>query len=191
MKRRDFLLGASATAMTTGTAVADTDKFYTGYPDNMPEWTAKHFEAREFASKGNGYVSVSKEMIAALDRVRTAVGHSMHITSGYRDPAHNRAVGGATKSRHLLSDAVDINLNGLTSLQRHALMWHLLAEGFTSFGSYAHIPNMLHADMRPHARIWHVGTGTHLAWFRRALSDWGWKRDHGVTRTPPIRFAQK
>ncbi|MEP2640070.1 D-Ala-D-Ala carboxypeptidase family metallohydrolase [Roseobacter sp.] len=189
MKRREFIAGASLTALTAVTAQADSG-FYRGYPDQITGWTAKHFTPREFASKGNGYVSVSKKMITALDRVRAAVGHPIRITSGYRDPAHNARVGGAKHSRHLISDAVDINLHGLSSLQRHALTWHLLAEGFTSFGTYSR-HGFMHADMRPHARIWHVGTGTHPAWFRQALSDWGWQRDRGATRTPRIRFAQK
>lgn len=119
------------------------------------------------------------------------MGHPIHIISGYRDPAHNVRVGGTKHSRHLRSDAVDINLHGLTSLQRHALIWHLLAEGFTSFGSYARSPNMLHADMRPKARVWHRGPASHPAWFQRALSDWGWQWDSGATRAPKIRFTQK
>ncbi|WP_299867692.1 D-Ala-D-Ala carboxypeptidase family metallohydrolase [uncultured Roseobacter sp.] len=188
MNRREFIVGVSSTALIAGTAEAKSG-FYTGYPHQITDWTAQHFTAREFASKGNGYVSVSREMIAALDRVRAAVGHSIHITSGYRDPAHNARVGGVKHSRHLLSDAVDINLRGLSSPQRHALTWHLLAEGFSSFGTYSR-HGFMHADMRPHARIWHVGTGTHPAWFRQALSDWGWQRDHGATRTPRIRITR-
>jgi len=76
------------------------------------------------------------------------------------------------------------NLAGLSAQQRHVLMWHLLENGFTSFGSYTRSPNMLHADMRPNARRWHHGSGAHPAWFTRALTDWGWQRDVGITLTP-------
>ncbi|MDA5556053.1 D-Ala-D-Ala carboxypeptidase family metallohydrolase [Shimia sp. MMG029] len=188
MKRREFIAGATCSALTAGTAEARVS-FYSGYPHQITGWTAKHFKPEEFASKGNGFVSVSQRMVASLDRVRTAVGHPIYITSGYRDPAYNARVGGVKYSRHLLSDAVDINLRGLSSLQRHALMWHLLAEGFTSFGSYAS-HSFMHTDMRPNARIWHGGTGTHPAWFRRALADWGWQRDLGATRTHRTRIIR-
>ncbi len=183
MKRRDFLISASCAALSLDSAQADTG-FYSGYPDQITGWSAKHFKPQEFASKGNGYVRVRKEMIFSLDRVRSAVAHPVYITSAYRDQAHNALVGGVKHSRHLISDAVDINLRGLSAQQRHRLMWHLLAEGFTSFGSYSHIPNMLHADMRPNARIWHRGGGSHPVWFRQALTDWGWQRDRGATRRP-------
>ncbi|MEM7399828.1 MAG: D-Ala-D-Ala carboxypeptidase family metallohydrolase [Pseudomonadota bacterium] len=164
------------------TALADSG-FYSGYPNQITGWAAKHFEPREFASNGNGRVHVRKEMVAALDRVRRAVGHPIRITSAYRDPAHNARVGGARFSRHVVGDAVDIDIDGLSSAARYRLMWHLLAEGFTSFGSYAG-SSFIHADMRPRARVWRHGGGMHPAWFRKALADWGWVRDRGPTRRP-------
>lgn len=190
MQRRDFVLGGCATALLASTAEADTG-FYAGYSHQITGWRASYFTPREFASKGNGYLRVSKKMIAALDRVRAAVGHPIEIKSGYRDPVHNARVGGARFSRHLISGAVDINLRGLSAVERHRLMSHLMAEGFTSFGSYARSPDMLVADMRPQARIWRHGGGAHPQWFRNALSEWGWQRDHGPTRKPVCLYAQR
>lgn len=190
MQRRDFILGVSGTALFASTAKADSG-FYSGYPSQITGWQATYFTPREFASKGNGYVRVSRAMIAALDRVRVAVDHPIRITSGYRDPVHNARVGGARFSRHLISDAVDINLRGLDTAECHRLIWHLMAEGFTSFGSYAQSPDMVHADMRPRARVWHHGSGAHQLWFRKALSEWGWQRDHGPTRRPARLYADR
>lgn len=190
MKRRDFLLGASLVALTAGSAPADTG-FYQGYPRQITGWTAQHFAPREFASKGNGKLRVTKRMVAALDRVRDVIGRPIRIISGYRDPEHNARVGGAKYSRHLISDAVDINLRGMSAAQRYTLMWHLLSQGFTSFGSYARSTNMLHADMRQKARVWRHGDGRYPSWFRQALADWGWTRDRGPTRVPQTRLARK
>lgn len=50
---------------------------------------------------------------------------------------------------------------------------------------------MLHADMRPKARIWRYGGGTYPLWFRSALADWGWERDRGATRVPGLHYARK
>ena len=190
MQRRTFMSTAMAWALAPKTALAE-GAYYSGYPHEIRGWRAVYFTPREFASKGNGYVHVEKDMVAALDRVRSAVGHPIHITSGYRDPAHNARVGGAPRSRHMVGDAVDINLRKLTAEARHRLMWHLLSEGFTSFGSYARAPDMLHADRRPNARIWRHGGGAHPAWFQRALKEWRWVRDVGPTRQPVSRFASK
>ena len=180
-----------ATVGMTATATLAGPEFYGGHPHKITGWTAEYFEPWEFASKGNGKLHVSRDMIAALDRVRAAVGHPIQILSAFRDPDHNARVGGAKASRHTVGDAVDINLAGLNEVERHALMWHLLAEGFTSFGSYARSPNMLHADMRSAARIWRHGGGAYPVWFRKALSDWGWQRDQGPTRDLTGIYARK
>lgn len=189
MALRNLTMTAAALALMATAAFAQDD-FYSGYPHEITNWSATYFEPSEFASKGNGKVRVSREMIEALDRVRAAVGHPLRITSGYRDPEHNARVGGAKHSRHMVGDAVDIDISRLNEAQRYTLMWHLLAEGFTSFGSYAG-STFIHADMRPKACIWRHGGGEHPAWFRKALSDWGWVRDHGATNAPRVRYAAK
>ncbi len=50
---------------------------------------------------------------AVLDPLREAVGRPIKVTSGYRGPALNRRVGGATKSQHLNGQAADIQAPGL------------------------------------------------------------------------------
>ncbi len=51
----------------------------------------------------------------ALEELRADLdGKSISITSWYRDPISNRRVGGASKSRHLVGDAVDIVVEGMT-----------------------------------------------------------------------------
>lgn len=49
-----------------------------------------------------------------LEGVRALVGRPIVISSGYRSPAVNRAVGGATNSAHLTGLAADINCPGLS-----------------------------------------------------------------------------
>ena len=190
MKRRDFLLGASAAAITWGQANA-AGAFFTGYPNDIRDWTARYFKAAEFASRGNGKLRNLKRKVAALDDIRATVGHPIVILSGHRDEAYNRKIGGARYSRHVVGDAVDISLRGLSDIRRYQLMWLLLSKGFMSFGSYARYPTMLHADMRPEARIWRYGGGNHAAWFSQALADWGWQRGVGANRRPQAILAQK
>jgi hypothetical protein len=43
-----------------------------------------------------------------LDPVREAWGRPVHINSGYRSPALNKAVGGVATSQHLKGEAADI-----------------------------------------------------------------------------------
>lgn len=55
-----------------------------------------------------------KRITATLEEIRTLVGKPINISSGYRSPAVNAAVGGAAKSAHVLGLAADINVGGLT-----------------------------------------------------------------------------
>lgn len=75
--------------------------------DDLP-YLAPHFSVAEVASKGNGDCYVRRELLAALEQLRTFLGHPLHIISGYRDPAHNRQVGGAADSMHIYGLAADI-----------------------------------------------------------------------------------
>lgn len=43
-----------------------------------------------------------------LERIRSTLGHPVVVTSAYRAPAVNKAVGGATSSDHMAGQAADI-----------------------------------------------------------------------------------
>jgi hypothetical protein len=85
-----------------------------------PHFTIGEFalgqEARRFNHQYQ--VDTAAELAAFLERVRTAFGgKSVIITSGYRPPAVNRSVGGASASEHLYSapsvGAVDFYVQGV------------------------------------------------------------------------------
>jgi zinc D-Ala-D-Ala carboxypeptidase len=65
-----------------------------------------HFRFRDFKSKGNGWIKITKAQSKALEKVRARSG-AYSVMSGYRDPVHNRAVGGASNSMHLYGAATD------------------------------------------------------------------------------------
>ena len=52
-------------------------------------------------------------LASLLEQVRALVGAPISISSGYRSPALNRAVGGAASSAHVLGLAADISTNKL------------------------------------------------------------------------------
>ena len=67
---------------------------------------SRHFRYLEFASHGNHWIRLHYKLVRAAERLRRRVG-PIAILSGYRDPAHNRAVGGAANSQHLYGCAFD------------------------------------------------------------------------------------
>ncbi len=69
---------------------------------------ARNFLLGEVADAGDGGAAVVQvHAIVALQAVRDRVG-ALIVSSGYRSPAHNAAVGGAVWSRHIYGDAFDL-----------------------------------------------------------------------------------
>jgi zinc D-Ala-D-Ala carboxypeptidase len=71
-----------------------------------------HFSASEFRCKCGRkhrlHQAPVAELVQVLERIRARTGRPLRIVSGYRCPAHNRAVGGAPLSEHLRRRAADI-----------------------------------------------------------------------------------
>lgn len=118
--------------------VLDHDRLVSGY-----------FRVAEFRSKGNGWPKVSRDLLWHLDRYRERFGPT-RIISGYRDPAHNRRVGGATRSRHLLADAADLEPKATVAQAREL--------GFRGIGFNRSSGRVAHVDMRPgQVVVWRYG----------------------------------
>ena len=74
---------------------------------------SKHFTLNEFDCKCNNhkckYTLVNEELIVKLEELRYLVGDSpLIINSAYRCKTHNKDVGGAKYSQHVIGNAVDI-----------------------------------------------------------------------------------
>ncbi|RLA80927.1 MAG: peptidase M15 [Deltaproteobacteria bacterium] len=76
---------------------------------------SKHFNLREFMCPCCGRVKIYPDLIEALELLRKYIGAKpIYITSGYRCPEHNRAIGGAPDSDHLYGYAADIVVEGMS-----------------------------------------------------------------------------
>lgn len=79
-----------------------------------------HFTAQETACKHCGQVGVRRELLEALEALRTSLGRPVSLVSVYRCPAHNKAVGGAQDSMHVLGAAADLRTVVSISAARRA-----------------------------------------------------------------------
>lgn len=107
---------------------------------------SQHFAFREFRSKGDGHAHVNRALVLALERYRQLAGATA-IVSGYRDPAYNRKIGGATSSQHMYGNAADVHPK-LTEAQVRGL------RVFSGIGVVAATGKVAHVDVR------HVGPNT-------------------------------
>ncbi len=71
-----------------------------------------HFDSKEFACRHCGKVpslGALNVLVLGLEKMRAAAYPTgLRIVSGYRCPAHNAAVGGASQSQHMLGAAADV-----------------------------------------------------------------------------------
>ena len=58
-----------------------------------------------------------QRLAGVLEQVRSLVGKPVIVTSGYRSPPVNRAVGGVPNSAHALGYAADIRVDGMTAAE--------------------------------------------------------------------------
>lgn len=83
-------------------------------------------------------------LVRLLEELRAELGGKpVTVTSGYRCPEHNRRVGGATASQHLLGNGADIVVNEVPAAKVAAVAAEV---GFTGVGRYS---TYTHVDIRP------------------------------------------
>jgi hypothetical protein len=123
-----------------------TDYYRVGsiYDIDMNTWRWPNFTPEELASKGNGALVMSHRALDRLQELRNHLGVPLIVTSGHRDPAYNKKVGGATRSQHVLGHAFDI---GVGNVEPHILIEAARKIGFTSFGTYP-AQGFVHIDDR-------------------------------------------
>ena len=84
------------------------------------------------------------EALTALARLEQLADSTFTINSAIRSPEVNAAVGGARNSQHLAGSAVDIDVRGMPTEQRVALIRQAREAGFGGVGVYE---NSLHFDV--------------------------------------------
>ena len=74
-----------------------------------------NFHLKEYECKCSNCSETLVDMdhIAKLQQLREDLGSSIRITSAYRCPAHNSAVGGVSSSQHTKGTATDIQMSSM------------------------------------------------------------------------------
>src|SRR5690606_34937034 len=118
-----------------------------------------NFDLSEFRSKDGspfpaGVVENVEELAANLQVLRDHLKQPISINSGYRSPAHNRKVGGAPASQHLLGKAADIVVKGFTPKQVVVAIETLISLGKMKQGGLSAYATFTHYDVRGAKSRW-------------------------------------
>lgn len=113
-------------------------------------WLTPNFRVADFASRDGGATArISYRLVEGLEKLRDAAG-SLGIISGYRNVAHNAAVGGVAHSQHLAGKAADVWSADQTPLDLARLALQTLGcEVGLGLG-----PRSLHVDVRGELLTW-------------------------------------
>lgn len=101
---------------------------------------SEHFREEEFACRcGCGEKDVSPDLVLLLEAVREHFNAPIHVLSGRRCESHNRAVGGAKHSQHLLGTAADIVIRGVSPDDVFAYLDPIHRGGLGKYSSFTHL----------------------------------------------------
>lgn len=107
-----------------------------------------HFDSNEFKCKCCGQLpkgGMNPELIALLEDIRAKLDKPISITSGYRCESHNMKCGGKPKSQHMLGNAADIQVSGVSAAEVHMFIEHNFYKRAVGLGKY---PSFTHVDVR-------------------------------------------
>lgn len=111
---------------------------------------SENFKVKEFRCKdGTDTVKIDLDNVKKLQKIRDHFGKSITITSSYRTPAHNKAIGSTSGSYHIKGQATDIVVANVD-----AFKVYLYADSISpsSTGGVIYYPNkkFCHVDTRPY-----------------------------------------
>ena len=127
-----------------------TTNFYDHWrdvPESARRWP--NFSPAEIAGRGTGKLLINAPALDKLQALRDWLGKPLIVRSAYRSPEHNRAVGGAARSKHMDGAAFDI---AMVNHDPAAFEAAARAVGFLGFGFYPR-SGFIHVDLGP-SRQW-------------------------------------
>ena len=126
-------------------------KIYANWKDYpASEWRWPSFSPQEMACRGTGRLLIVPEAMDKLQALRNKLGAPMIVNSAYRSPQHNRAVGGASGSKHMQGIAFDVRMD---NHDPETYIAAALSVGFNGIGTYPR-QNFVHVDARSSRANW-------------------------------------
>ncbi len=95
-----------------------------------------------------------QEQAENLQVIRDFVDRSITVNSGYRSPTYNKKIGGAKNSQHLLGNASDIKIKGISPKEVADIIEGLIRIGAIEQGGIGIYSSFTHYDRRGTKARW-------------------------------------
>ena len=119
--------------------------------DNFAKLEFESHDGSEMPSEVLDNIQILTQQLQVL---RNYLGRSIHISSGYRSPEHNKLIGGVKNSQHVLGKAADIYVKGMPTSELHQTIEKLISEGKMIQGGLGLYSNFVHYDIRNKKARW-------------------------------------
>jgi uncharacterized protein YcbK (DUF882 family) len=117
-------------------------------------FSKSEFECHDGSEMPQDVFENIKELAKNMQVLRDELGVSIHLTSAYRSPSHNRKAGGKSNSQHLYGKACDMKVKGMTPKQVLLVIERLIKEGKMKQGGIGLYNTFLHYDIRGTRARW-------------------------------------
>ncbi len=121
-----------------------------------------NFSSTEFDCKCGKYCNktlIDSKLVKYLQLIREHFGQPITINSGYRCAVHNKNVGGAKKSNHVLGKAADIVVKGVEPKEVAKYAESIGVKGIGVYKTFTHI------DTRANKYFWYDGGKSNVSTF--------------------------
>jgi uncharacterized protein YcbK (DUF882 family) len=112
------------------------------------------FESADGTAPSGDVLKNLTELAKNLEVLRKHIGQPIQVTSGFRSKEHNKKIGGALNSYHVLGMAADIKVAKMTPEQVAKAIELLIAEGKMKEGGIGIYKTWLHYDHRGTKARW-------------------------------------
>lgn len=106
------------------------------------------FDSRDGARMPKNVLERVKVLATNLQVLRDHIGKPIIINSGYRSPSHNSKIGGVPSSKHVLGEAGDLVVKGMSPKKLAKTIIKLIGEGKMTQGGVGLYNTFVHYDIR-------------------------------------------
>ena len=117
-------------------------------------FTIKEFYCRCGCTMPLNVINNIEKLAEELQVLREVVDSPIKINSAYRCPSHNKSVGGAKSSQHLLGKASDIVISGHNPSETYLLIESLINDNVMAEGGLGKYNSFTHYDIRGNKARW-------------------------------------